>query len=56
MAMSPWAVTSPYMNPEQAALTSTAPQRMPEFVLRRPPTEPHCLSGVVVASTQGIDP
>ena len=51
MATSPWAITSPYMKPEHAALTSKAPHCSPS----RPAT-PGALagttrSGVVVAST-----
>src|SRR3954447_24919210 len=50
IAIRPWPVIKPYMKPEQAALTSNAPQRMPSSFCTAAAL-PHCLSGVVVAST-----
>ena len=50
MAIIPWAVMSPYTNPEHAALTSNAPQRRPSSFWTVAAV-PHWVSGVVVAKT-----
>ena len=55
MAMRPWATTSAYVKPEQAALMSNAPQRRPSSAATVADVAGTVRSGVVVARIDGVD-